>query len=117
MTTPRFRLLSRIAFALLLVGGALVAASTLASAGRDAGPPTPPWVRADGTVDTARIPRSVPKLGPDGRPVRDATGTPVTVRLDPRPPQDRPAQPDPGIAPGTSGVPEIVDISEQPPAG
>lgn len=42
-------------------------------------PPTPAWVKADGTVDPSEIPRCVGVIGPDGRPVSKGDGEPVCV--------------------------------------
>lgn len=87
-----------VAAAALLVGG-VMSISAVAS-GPDSGaspsgpPPRPPWVNVDGTVDSSKMPATVPVVGPDGKPLKDAKGR--EVRVDPR-------SFEPGKAPSKAG--------------
>ncbi|MGW0731733.1 hypothetical protein [Streptomyces sp. NPDC002851] len=42
-------------------------------------PPELPWVNEDGTVDPSKVPDRVKVAGPDGKPVVDEQGSPITV--------------------------------------
>lgn len=42
-------------------------------------PPTPAWVKANGTVDPSKIPACVGVIGSNGRPVLGRAGEPVCV--------------------------------------
>ena len=63
------------ALLVLLVG----AGAVLAVAGDDQ-PATPPWVRADGTIDMAKAPDELGVSGPDGKEVVCANGRKLKVR-------------------------------------
>jgi len=54
-------------------------------------PPTPSWVREDGTVDEAKLPGRMPVLGSDGKPVLDENGRQVTIDVRSTPPAEGPA--------------------------
>lgn len=67
--------------AALLTGGIMSASATASD--RPAPPPRPPWVNADGTVDQSKVPDTMPVMGPDGKPLKDANGKQVTVKVGP----------------------------------
>ena len=67
-----------------LAGGGIAISGIGASGGAALGsvpppPPPPPWVRANGTVETSRMPAAVPLLGTDGQPLRNRAGRIVMV--------------------------------------
>lgn len=49
-------------------------------------PPMPEWVRPDGSVDAARLPKELPLLDRNGNIQRDANGNVVTVSIGGPPP-------------------------------
>lgn len=78
---------------LLILGGSAVATSATAS-DTPPPPPAPEWVNPDGTVNDAKLPESLPVMGSDGKPLKDADGNQVMVksRMDTAAPGARSAQ-------------------------
>ncbi|MFG3309663.1 hypothetical protein [Streptomyces wuyuanensis] len=78
---------------LLVLGGSAAAASATSS-DTPPPPPVPEWVNPDGTVNDAKLPDSLPVMGSDGKPLKDANGNQVTVksRMAPPAPGARSAQ-------------------------
>ncbi len=118
----RARFVSVLAGAAILVAGGVMTAT---ASDRPPAPPRPPWVKADGTVDTTKLPDRMPVMGPDGKPAKDASGRQITV--DVRPPGQPTGQQNKSDPPGSSrrvekgengAVNEIFEIKPSaPPAG
>jgi hypothetical protein len=45
-------------------------------------PSPPPWTTSDGRVDMSKVPARIGVAGPDGNPLLDAQGRPVTISKD-----------------------------------
>lgn len=63
-------------------------------------PPTPPWVRADGTLDRSKLPECIVVLGNDGAPIKNGEGEEVCMPSQElfAPPVASPEQPEPRSA-------------------
>ena len=73
-----------VAGTLLGVTGAVVASAGAANTPVVAEGAMPPWARADGSTDEAKLPKTIALLGADGQYIRDASGAVVYVPF-PRP--------------------------------
>ncbi|NGO42712.1 hypothetical protein G6048_11225 [Streptomyces sp. YC419] len=62
---------------------------SMSATAADDTPPQPSWVREDGTVDMSKMPESMPVMGPDGEPLKDASGKQVMVKTE----EDKPVEP------------------------
>lgn len=70
----------------LWLAGTLACMAAVASVAAVVDPPPPPpvpsWTTSDGRVDMSKVPARIGVAGPDGKPLLDAQGHPVTISKD-----------------------------------